>query len=64
MERHVVVARRCELLHLQPQKLSEGERDADGCGVGCDVKGGVVVVVVGRDGGGEVCFHYAVTCQL
>lgn len=30
----------CELLYLQPQNLSEGERDLDGCGVGCDVRRG------------------------
>lgn len=35
-EKHVIG----ESLHLQPQNLSEGERDADGCGVGCDARRG------------------------
>lgn len=39
-EKHVTVEPRCKMLHLQPQNLSGGERDADGCGVGCDVRRG------------------------
>lgn len=42
-EKHVIVEPRCELLYLQPQNLSEGERDAVGCGVGCDVRWGAGV---------------------